>query len=105
MLLSYAPKLLASIAQLEVVVAIEALELLTVLAAGTAATAEGTWLSYGFGNERLYFISYCFSLHWENNGLLKKENERDKKEKSLTYIDFLFLNLQFWFKLILGASN
>lgn len=42
MLLSYAPKLLASIAQLEVVVAIEALELLTVLAAGTAATAEGT---------------------------------------------------------------
>jgi len=42
MLLFYAPKLLASIAQLEVVVAIEALELLTVLAAGTAATAEGT---------------------------------------------------------------
>lgn len=40
--MSYAPKLLASIAQLEVAVAIEAQELLTVLAAESTATAEGT---------------------------------------------------------------
>lgn len=81
MLLSYAPKLLASIAQLEVVVAIEALELLTVLAAGTAATAEGTLLSYGIENESLHFISYCFSLYWENNALLR--NKREKRAENI----------------------
>lgn len=113
--MSYAPKLLASIAQLEVAVAIEAQELLTVLAAESTATAEGTWLSYGFGNESLHFISYFFFLHWENNGLFpgkEEENTGEKKEmrkedtrrcekiweeKNLFYlllfINFIFTNL------------
>lgn len=79
--MSYAPKLLASIAQLEVAVAIEAQELLTVLAAESTATAEGTWLSHGFGNESLHFISYFFFLHWENNGLFPGKEEENTGEK------------------------
>lgn len=91
------------------------------LAAGTAATAEGTCLSYGFGNESLHFISYYLSLHWENSGKKKKKEgkgregnrkgkgnegkEKRRGEKSLIYFDLLFLDLQIWSELITGGAN